>query len=214
MSIFGSHPPPEPAEGIAANGRPRESVWDYPRPPRIEPVDRRVRVSLGGERIADSTRASRVLETAGAPVVYLPEEEIAAGVLRPASGSSFCEWKGSATYYDVVAGGESGLQRRLGLPRPDPALRRHRRVRLVLPGAGRVPARRRAGRAPARRLLRRLGDGRDHRADQGRARLRRLVTSAARRRLPELESGALGIDRPGEAPELRILWPLDHLDSG
>jgi uncharacterized protein (DUF427 family) len=106
MSIFGRHPAPEPAEGIAANGRPRESVWDYPRPPRIEPVDRRVRVSLGGENIADTGRASRVLETAGAPVVYLPAEEIGDGVLRPSSGSSFCEWKGSASYYDVHAGGE------------------------------------------------------------------------------------------------------------
>lgn len=106
MSIFGRHPAPQPAEGIAANGRRRESVWDYPRPPRIEPVDRRVRVSLAGVAVADTERASRVLETAGAPVVYLPAGEIATGVLRQSAGSSFCEWKGSATYYDVVAGGE------------------------------------------------------------------------------------------------------------
>jgi uncharacterized protein (DUF427 family) len=120
MSIFGSHPPPQPAEGIAANGRARESVWDYPRPPRIEPVDRRVRVSLGGELIADSNRASRVLETAGAPVVYLPAEEITAGVLRQSSGSSFCEWKGSATYYDVVAGGETACNAAWAYLNPTP----------------------------------------------------------------------------------------------
>ncbi len=106
MSIFGRRPAPHPAEGYAANGRRRESVWDYPRPPRIEPVDRRVRVSLGGVSIADTDRATRVLETAGAPVVYISPEEISPGVLHRSPGSSFCEWKGSATYFDVLAGNE------------------------------------------------------------------------------------------------------------
>ena len=106
MAIFGRRPEPEPAEGTAANGRSRESVWDYPRPPRIEPVDRRVRIAFAGVEIADVAGASRVVETAGAPVVYLPPEEIVAGVLRPADGGSFCEWKGSASYFDVDAGGE------------------------------------------------------------------------------------------------------------
>lgn len=104
MGIFSRHPQPEPAEGIAANGHPRESVWNYPRPPRIEPVDRRVRVALGGAEVAESTRASRVLETAGAPVVYLPRDDVAEDVLRPTAGTSYCEWKGSATYFDVLAG--------------------------------------------------------------------------------------------------------------
>lgn len=105
MSIFGAHPDPEPAEGTAENGRQRESVWDYPRPPRIEPVDRRVRIELGGSPVAETDRGLRVVETAGAPVVYLPPEDIVEGVLRPAAGSSFCEWKGSATYFDVAAAG-------------------------------------------------------------------------------------------------------------
>ena len=106
MRIPGRRPEPEPAEGIAPNGRPRESVWDYPRPPIVEAEDRRVRVELGGALIADTDRAVRVLETAGAPVVYLPPETIAPGSLEPVRGSTFCEWKGSASYYDVVAGGE------------------------------------------------------------------------------------------------------------
>ncbi len=106
MRIPGRRPEPEPAEGIAPNGRPRESVWDYPRPPIVEPEDRRVRVELAGALIADTDRAVRVLETAGAPVVYLPPETIAPGLLEPVRGSTFCEWKGSASYYDVVAGGE------------------------------------------------------------------------------------------------------------
>ena len=105
MSIGGRHPRPDPAEGVAENGRERESVWDYPRPPRIEPVDRRVRVSLGGRPIVDTTAAVRVLETAGAPVVYVAPGEVAAGALEPVGGGTFCEWKGTASYFDVVAGG-------------------------------------------------------------------------------------------------------------
>lgn len=101
---FGRRPTAEPADGIADNGRQRESVWDYPRPPRIEPVDRNVLVTLGGLAVAKSVRASRVVETAGAPVVYVPRDDLDEGALRPASGSSLCEWKGSATYFDVVAG--------------------------------------------------------------------------------------------------------------
>ncbi len=105
MSIGGTHPEPEPAEGIAANGRPRESVWDYPRPPRVEPVDRPVRVHLGDEQIVDTDRAVRVLETAGAPTVYVPPGVVRAEALRPVAGSSLCEWKGAASYFDVRAGG-------------------------------------------------------------------------------------------------------------
>jgi uncharacterized protein (DUF427 family) len=84
-----------------------ESVWDYPRPPRVEPANRRIRVELGGETIVDTLRAHRVLETTHPPVYYVPPEDIASGALV-ASGdrTTFCEWKGVASYYDVVAGGK------------------------------------------------------------------------------------------------------------
>ena len=83
-----------------------ESVWDYPRPPRVEPTSRRIRVLLGGETIVDSTRTLRVLETSHPPVYYVSLEDVAPGTLVPsAGGSTFCEWKGVADYYDVVAGG-------------------------------------------------------------------------------------------------------------
>ena len=65
-----------------------------------------MRVTLGGNDVVDSLQALRVLETAGAPVVYIPPSDIAGGSLRPASGSSFCEWKGTAAYLDVAAGAE------------------------------------------------------------------------------------------------------------
>jgi uncharacterized protein (DUF427 family) len=82
----------------------QESVWDYPRPPRVEPVHARVTIALGGQLIADSTRALRVLETSHPPAYYLPPEDFVAGALVPGEGSSFCEFKGRAAYYDIVGG--------------------------------------------------------------------------------------------------------------
>lgn len=83
-----------------------ESVWDYPRPPRVEPVERRIRVVLGGATIVDSRRAHRVLETSHPPAYYVPLDDVVPGVLVPsARGSTHCEWKGLASYYDVVSGG-------------------------------------------------------------------------------------------------------------
>lgn len=82
----------------------QESVWDYPRPPRVEPVHARVTIELGGRLIAESTRAMRVLETSHPPAYYVPPDDFVDGALRPAAGSSFCEFKGHAAYYDIVGG--------------------------------------------------------------------------------------------------------------
>jgi len=80
----------------------QESVWDYPRPPRIEPVPERIRVVARGLTIADSTRALRVLETAGPPVYYLPPADVRTDVLRVSGHTSFCEWKGRARYHTLL----------------------------------------------------------------------------------------------------------------
>ncbi|MGZ5367834.1 MAG: DUF427 domain-containing protein [Aeromicrobium sp.] len=82
--------------------RPVENVWDYPRPPSIEPSDERIVIELGGHVIADSTRSLRVCETSHPPTYYLPTEAFVEGVLRPATGTSLCEWKGEASYFDLV----------------------------------------------------------------------------------------------------------------
>jgi uncharacterized protein (DUF427 family) len=81
-----------------------ESVWDYPRPPALVPCRRRVRVELGGVTVAESTAALRILETSHPPVIYVPPADVASGCIRPAAGRSFCEWKGIATYFDVIGG--------------------------------------------------------------------------------------------------------------
>ena len=82
----------------------QESVWDYPRPPRVEPSGREVVVVLGGTEVCRTRRAVRVLETSHPPGWYLPVDDWAAGALTPAAGTSYCEFKGSAVYLDVRGG--------------------------------------------------------------------------------------------------------------
>jgi len=95
----------------------RENVQSYPRPPALEPVPQRITIRLGGVVVADTTRALRVLETHHAPSYYLPPEDIQA-TLRPAPGSSLCEWKGVARYFDVIAGDKTALRAAWAYDRP------------------------------------------------------------------------------------------------
>ena len=83
----------------------QESVWDYPRPPRVEPTGELVRVELGGVVLVETRRALRLLETSHPPSYYLPVPDFAPGALVPASGGqTWCEFKGAASYLDVAAG--------------------------------------------------------------------------------------------------------------
>ncbi len=87
--------------------RTAESVWDYPRPPRLEAVGMGVRVVHCGVAVAESSRALRVLETSHPPVYYVPPGDVRMELMRPsARRGSFCEWKGAATYWDLVLPGE------------------------------------------------------------------------------------------------------------
>ena len=108
---------------------PLESVWDYPRPPRLEPTSRRIRVVFGGITIVDSRRALRLLETSHPPTYYIPRSDVREGHLRAARGGrTFCEWKGQASYFDVASGNR--VAPRAAWTYPDPvaayaALRDH-----------------------------------------------------------------------------------------
>jgi uncharacterized protein (DUF427 family) len=95
-------------------------VWDYPRPPRLEEFRGSLRIDLGGVRVADSTRGWRVLETSHPPTYYLPFEAFVDGALRPTSGSSFCEWKGRASYFDLVGGERVASKVAWTYPEPTP----------------------------------------------------------------------------------------------
>ena len=115
-------PDPEQKMGTAPNGLPYESVWSYPRPPEIRPEPRQVLITVDGITIASSSRALRLCETAGGPVVYVPTEELTPGALSPSGGGgSLCEWKGAAAYFDVVAGERRIPRAAWSYPRPLPA---------------------------------------------------------------------------------------------
>ncbi|TVS16785.1 MAG: DUF427 domain-containing protein [Gammaproteobacteria bacterium] len=81
--------------------RREESVWDYPRPPALVEDRREVVVRVGKREIARTARAVRVLETASPPTFYIAPDDVDTECLFPAPGGSFCEWKGSASYFDV-----------------------------------------------------------------------------------------------------------------
>jgi uncharacterized protein (DUF427 family) len=112
-----------------------ESVWDYPRPPRVEPSERRIRVVLGGETIVDTGRSQRVLETSHPPVFYVTPEDVAPGVLEPAGGrTTFCEWKGVASYLDAVAAGVRAERAAWTYPDPLPGFEQLRDAIAFYPG--------------------------------------------------------------------------------
>jgi len=90
----------EPKEG-------QESVWDYPRPPRLERTNKHLKIVFNGEIIAETNRAFRVLETSHPPVYYFPPEDVRMKFFTGNPQASFCEWKGSAGYYDLTVGEQS-----------------------------------------------------------------------------------------------------------
>jgi len=79
-----------------------ESVWDYPRPPKLVPDRREVVVTFGEHIIARSSKTIRVLETAGPPTFYVPGTDIKFDELAPVAERSWCEWKGSARYFSLA----------------------------------------------------------------------------------------------------------------
>ncbi|HEY9846208.1 MAG TPA: DUF427 domain-containing protein [Candidatus Caenarcaniphilales bacterium] len=85
----------------------QESVWDYPRPPRLEATSQHIQVVFNGEKIADTQRAFRILETSHPPVYYLPPEDIRLEFFTRTPRKTFCEFKGNATYWTIQVGDRS-----------------------------------------------------------------------------------------------------------
>jgi uncharacterized protein (DUF427 family) len=79
----------------------QESVWDYPRPPRLEDSPAHIQIIFNGVVIADTRRAKRILETSHPPVYYIPPEDLRREYFVPVTRTTFCEWKGRAAYYDI-----------------------------------------------------------------------------------------------------------------
>ncbi len=99
----------------------QESVWDYPRPPRLEESTKHIRVAFNGVVIADTKRAMRVLETSHPPTFYLPPEDIAMEYLLNTSRVSLCEWKGQAQYYTITVGDKQAHNAAWRYPAPTAA---------------------------------------------------------------------------------------------
>ena len=85
----------------------QESVWDYPRPPRLEACSKRIRIVSDGTFIVDTCESFRVLETSHPPVYYFAPSVVRKDLLRKADGASFCEWKGYADYYSLYLPGRA-----------------------------------------------------------------------------------------------------------
>lgn len=96
----------------------QESVWDYPRPPRVERTSKHIQVEFDGTIIADSYRAWRVLETSHPPVYYIPTDDIKMECLTQTPRASYCEWKGQAIYYTVSVGDKQVTDAAWAYPRP------------------------------------------------------------------------------------------------
>ncbi len=103
----------EPAPG-------QESVWDYPRPPIVEDTDKHIEVFFNDILIADSTDVKRVLETSSPPVYYIPQQDIEMKYFIPSDRRSLCEWKGTASYYDIKVHDKTAHSAAWYYPRPTP----------------------------------------------------------------------------------------------
>lgn len=99
----------------------QESVWDYPRPPRLEDSPKHIQVIFNGVTIVDTHHAKRVLETSHPPAYYIPPEDIQMEYLVTTPQGSFCEWKGQAIYYTVVVGDKQAANAAWSYPAPTPA---------------------------------------------------------------------------------------------
>ena len=104
-------------------GSGQESVWDYPRPPRVEDSSKHIRVIFNGQVIADTRRAKRVLETSHPPVYYIPSEDIRQQYLARTNRSTFCEFKGAAAYYTIAVGDKKADNAAWFYPNPSAGFR-------------------------------------------------------------------------------------------
>lgn len=105
-----------PERAVSSPGQ--ESVWDYPRPPRVEPIEKFLRVMFGGVVVAETRSGIRVLETASPPTVYFPPDDVRTELLTLAGHQTVCEWKGLAEHVDLAVGDR--VSRRAGWSYPSP----------------------------------------------------------------------------------------------
>ncbi|MFI7585494.1 DUF427 domain-containing protein [Spongisporangium articulatum] len=111
-----------------------ESVWDYPRPPSLDPSGEHVVVEFGGLVVADTRAPVRVLETSHPPTYYLPMDDVDLTAFADAAGTSWCEFKGRARYFDLVVGDGVSPSAAWYYPSPTPRYERLHRHVAIYPG--------------------------------------------------------------------------------
>jgi len=99
----------------------QESVWDYPRPPRLEDSSQQIKVVFNGVVLAETTEAKRVLETSHPPVYYIPLSDVQLKYFTKTQRSTYCEWKGQAAYYTIQVGDRQLSNAAWYYPNPTPA---------------------------------------------------------------------------------------------
>ena len=99
----------------------QESVWDYPRPPRLEDSSRHIQIMLNGVMLADTKQSKRVLETSHPPVYYIPSSDVRMEHLTPTPRATYCEWKGQAAYYTIKVGDRQLSNAAWCYPSPTPS---------------------------------------------------------------------------------------------
>lgn len=97
-----------------------ESVWDYPRPPRVEAVLKPIRIMFNGEEIVNTQHAMRVMETSHPPVYYIPQADIRMGVIKQTPRQTYCEFKGAASYWTLSVGNRTESNVAWSYPNPQP----------------------------------------------------------------------------------------------
>ncbi len=98
----------------------QESVWDYPRPPRLELSSKHIEITFNGVVIADTHQAQRVLETSHPPVYYIPPQDVRIAALQLTASATICEWKGRAVYYTLIVGDRRAIKAVWSYPDPTP----------------------------------------------------------------------------------------------
>jgi uncharacterized protein (DUF427 family) len=111
------------SSSTSTSTRPVEDVWNYPRPAILEPCADPIRIVFNGVEVVNTTNGYRTLETSHAPTYYIPIADLSSDVTleESAGGGSFCEWKGSAVYVDLVVGNKRS--KRAGWKYPSPTTR-------------------------------------------------------------------------------------------
>ena len=94
-----------------APGPGQRSVWDFPRPPALERSDEHVVVRFAGEVVAETHEPWLVCETSHPPVYYVPRDEVRTDLLEASPHRTFCEFKGVASYADLVVPTGDGAAR-------------------------------------------------------------------------------------------------------